>query len=61
MQLERGWRSQCITVALTLSRAAPLPSGIGILKCYDVDVTGAIENRAIDTHSLLERTYEPHD
>ena len=29
------------TVALTLSRATPLASGIGTLKCYDV--TGAIE------------------
>jgi hypothetical protein len=29
------------TVALTLSRATPSASGIGILKCYDV--RGAIE------------------
>jgi hypothetical protein len=43
------------TVALTLSRAAPLPSGIGTLKCYDVDVAGAIE-KPCDRQPLLVRT-----
>jgi hypothetical protein len=41
------------TVALTLSRAAPLPSGIGTLKCYDV--TGAIE-KPCDRQPLIVKT-----
>jgi len=43
------------TVALTLSRVAPLTSGIGTLKCYDVDVTGAIE-KPCDRQPLVVRT-----
>jgi hypothetical protein len=43
------------TLALTLSRAAPLPSGIGTLKCYDVDVAGAIE-KPCDRQPLVVRT-----
>jgi uncharacterized membrane protein len=43
------------TVALTLSRAAPLSSGIGTLKCYDVDVAGAIE-KPCDGQPLIART-----
>jgi hypothetical protein len=43
------------TVALTLSRAAPLPSGIGTLRCYDVDVAGAIE-KPCDQKPLIVRT-----
>ena len=43
------------TLALTLSRAAPLPSSIGTLKCYDVDVAGAIE-KPCDRQPLVVRT-----
>jgi hypothetical protein len=41
------------TVALTLSCAAPLPSGISTLKCYDV--TGAIE-KPCDRQPLIVKT-----
>jgi hypothetical protein len=41
------------TVAVTLSLATPLPSGIGSLKCYDV--TGAIE-KPCDRQPLIVRT-----
>jgi hypothetical protein len=43
------------TVALTLSGATPLPGGIDTLKCYDVDVTGAIE-KPCDRKPLIVRT-----
>jgi hypothetical protein len=44
-------------VALTLSRVAPLASGIGTLKCYDV--TGAIE-KPCDRPPLIVRTSVRH-
>ena len=41
------------TMALTLSRGAPFATGIGTLKCYQ----GAMKDRAIGLHSLLEPAY----
>ncbi len=45
------------TVALTLSRATPLASGIGALKCYDL--TGAVE-KPCDRQPLIVRSSVRH-
>jgi len=46
------------TVALTLSRATPVASGIGTLKCYDV--TGTNE-KPCDRQPLVRTSYDTRD